>query len=65
MTFIDRETELEILTNFDFWFNFVFKYGEEIERGAFNLKNAQISGLFGKKFKTFVLKEFICYLLPE
>ncbi len=51
---------------FDFWFNFVFKYREEIERGVFNLKNKNewISSFFGKKFETFVLNEFIFNLLP-
>lgn len=49
---------------FDFWFNFVFKYREEIERGAFSLKNELISSFFGKKFETFVLKEFVLDLLP-
>ncbi|HWQ96340.1 MAG TPA: ATP-binding protein [Candidatus Methylomirabilis sp.] len=51
---------------FDFWFNFVFKYREEIERGIFNLKNKNelISSFFGKKFEAFVLNEFILNLLP-
>ncbi len=51
---------------FDFWFNFVFKYREEIERGVFNLKNKneRISSFFGKKFEAFVLNEFIFNLLP-
>ncbi len=52
---------------FDFWFNFVFKYREEIERGVFNLRNKDewISSFFGKKFEVFVLNEFIFNILPD
>ncbi len=50
---------------FDFWFNFVFKYREEIERGVFSPENELFSSFFGKKFEAFVLKEFIFDLLPS
>jgi AAA+ ATPase superfamily predicted ATPase len=51
---------------FDFWFNFVFKYREEIERGFLDLKNKNewISSFFGKKFEPLVLNEFVFNLLP-
>ncbi|NJD78653.1 MAG: ATP-binding protein [Candidatus Methanoperedens sp.] len=48
---------------FDFWFNFVFKYREEIERGIFSPENESLASFFGKKFEAFVLKEFIFGLL--
>jgi len=50
---------------FDFWFNFVFKHREEIERGVFNLRKEMLSGFMGKKFEVFVLKEVITEMLPE
>ncbi len=49
---------------FDFWFNFVFRYREDIERGIFNLKKEEMSSYFGKKFENFAKKELISRLLP-
>lgn len=36
---------------FDFWFNFVFRHREEVERGGFALRDAELSSYFGKKFE--------------
>lgn len=44
---------------FDFWFNFIFKYREEIERNIFNLKKEWLDTFFGKKFERFCLKEVV------
>ncbi len=44
---------------FDFWFNFVFKHREQIEREVFQVDTNLISRFFGKKFESFVLNEWI------
>ena len=49
---------------FDFWFNFVFKHREEIERGAFRLHEGEKSSYVGKKFENFVRNEVFPFLLP-
>ncbi len=49
---------------FDFWFNFVFKYKDEIERGIFTFKKEMLNTFLGKKFEAFALKELIHQLLP-
>ncbi|GBE54179.1 MAG TPA: ATP-binding protein [Euryarchaeota archaeon] len=48
---------------FDFWFNFVFRYKEEIEREIFSQKSGDMSGYYGKKFENFVRKEIFPHLL--
>ena len=50
---------------FDFWFNFVFKFREDIERGNFDIDTELLSSFFGKKFENFVRDEFIFKLLPD
>lgn len=44
-------------TVFDFWFNFVFKNREGIERGTFSLQDVDFAGYYGKKFEEFVRDE--------
>lgn len=48
---------------FDFWFNFVFKYREEIEREFFHPKKEELSSYYGKKFEDFVRREVLHHLL--
>ena len=48
---------------FDFWFNFVFRYREEIERESFTTAYDEMSRYYGKKFEEFVIKEVIHHLL--
>ncbi|MHA1253235.1 MAG: ATP-binding protein [Candidatus Helarchaeota archaeon] len=52
---------------FDFWFNFVSKYREQIELENFNIKNIneEIKTFLGKKFEKFILKEIIHQLFPD
>lgn len=50
---------------FDFWFNFIFKYREEIERGSYTLKKDSFNAFFSKKFEKFCLKEITPKLLPK
>jgi AAA+ ATPase superfamily predicted ATPase len=49
---------------FDFWFNFVFKHREELERGAFRLSEGEKNTYVGKKFEDFVRTEVFSFLLP-
>ena len=49
---------------FDFWFNFVFKHREELERGAFRLSEGEKNTYVGKKFENFVRNEVFPFLLP-
>ncbi len=49
---------------FDFWFNFVFKHREEIERGTFRLSDREKTIYVGKKFESFVRTEIFQFLLP-
>ena len=51
---------------FDFWFNFVFKHREEIERGTFRLRKGEKDSYMGKKFERFVRSrnELFQFLLP-
>ena len=51
---------------FDFWFNFVFKHREEIERGAFRLRKGEKDSYMSKKFERFVRSrnELFQFLLP-
>ena len=49
---------------FDFWFNFVFKHREELERGAFRLSEGEKNTYVGKKFEDFVRTEVFPFLLP-
>jgi len=50
---------------FDFWFNFVSKYKEEIEKGVFKLRNNEMSKFFGKRFEIFIEHEIIHHLIPD
>jgi AAA+ ATPase superfamily predicted ATPase len=50
---------------FDFWFNFVAKYKEEIEKGVFKLRNDEMPGFYGKRFEIFVEQEIIHHLIPD
>ncbi|MHA1491170.1 MAG: ATP-binding protein [Promethearchaeota archaeon] len=50
---------------FDFWFNFIYKYREEIERGSYSLKMESFNPFFGKKFERFCLNEVTPNLLPK
>ena len=50
---------------FDFWFNFVSKYKEEIEKGVFKLRNNEMPGFFGKRFEIFVEQEIIHHFIPD
>jgi hypothetical protein len=50
---------------FDFWFNFVSKYKEEIEKGVFELRNDDMTRFFGKRFEIFVQQEIIHHLIPD
>jgi len=50
---------------FDFWFNFVSKYKEDIEKGVFKLKNEEMSRFFGKRFEIFVAQEIIHHLITD
>jgi len=50
---------------FDFWFNFVFRYREEIEKEIFSLKNEEVSRYYGKKFENFTRNKVFHYLLPD
>ncbi|MHC1592380.1 MAG: ATP-binding protein, partial [Candidatus Helarchaeales archaeon] len=50
---------------FDFWFNFVFKFQEEIERGTFRLKEEFLERFLGKRFERFCLRELVPALFPE
>ncbi|MCK4928950.1 MAG: ATP-binding protein, partial [Methanosarcinales archaeon] len=50
---------------FDFWFNFVFKHKEEIEKGVFRISNDAMSRFFGKRFEIFVEQEIIHHLIPN
>ncbi|MGP8329772.1 MAG: ATP-binding protein [Methanosarcinaceae archaeon] len=50
---------------FDFWFNFVFKYEEDIEKEVFKLKNDEMPGYFGKMFETFVEQEVIHCIIQD
>ncbi|NIA03710.1 MAG: ATP-binding protein, partial [Nitrospirae bacterium] len=50
---------------FDFWFNFVSKYKDEIEKGVFKLRNDDMSGFFGKRFEIFVEQELIHHIIPD
>ena len=50
---------------FDFWFNFVSKYNEEIEKGILKLRNDEMSRFFGKRFEIFVEQEKIHHLIPD
>jgi AAA+ ATPase superfamily predicted ATPase len=47
---------------FDFWFNFVHKHRERMERGAFTLKNDELSGYLGKRFEIFVRDDLFNYI---
>ncbi|WP_456474030.1 ATP-binding protein [Candidatus Pyrohabitans sp.] len=42
---------------FDFWFNFVFKYREEIEKDNFTIERINFSEYYGKKFEDFIRRE--------
>ncbi len=50
---------------FDFWFNFIYKYREEIEREGFVLKHEELTAFLGKKFEKFCLNEVASKLLSE
>ncbi|MHA1150713.1 MAG: ATP-binding protein [Promethearchaeota archaeon] len=50
---------------FDFWFNFIHKYREEIERRMYNLETKSFDPFFGKKFEKFCLLEVVPKLLPN
>ena len=50
---------------FDFWFNFVFKHREEIERGTFKLNEEEKNAYLGKKFERFARDEILRFLLPS
>lgn len=50
---------------FDFWFNFIHKNREEIERGSYSPKMESFDPYFGKKFEKFCLNEVVPKLLPE
>ncbi len=47
---------------FDFWFNFVHRHRERIERGAFILREDELSGYFGKRFEIFVRDDLFKYI---
>ena len=47
---------------FDFWFNFVHKHRERMERGAFILKNDELSSYLGKRFEIFVRDDLFNYI---
>jgi len=73
--FIERETSIArnpkrgiyIIKEevFDFWFNFIFKFREEIERGSYVFTKSNFNTFLGKKFERFCLMEVIPKLLPE
>ncbi len=50
---------------FDFWFNFVSKHKEEIEKGIFKLRNNEMPRFFGKRFEIFVEQKIIHHLIPD
>jgi hypothetical protein len=72
MGFIERQTSIFgnprkgiylIKDNvFDFWFNFVFKYREEIEKEFFTFRDDEVSAYYGKKFENFVRREVFRHL---
>ncbi len=45
-------------TFFDFWFNFVYKNRESIETGLYKINAGELNEFLGKKFETFVRKNF-------
>jgi len=47
---------------FDFWFNFVHKQREMVERGAYVLHESDLSGYFGKRFEIFVRDDLFNYM---
>lgn len=60
----DTKKGLYIITDdvFDFWFNFVYRNREEIERGSFSFDEGSLSPYLGKKFEVFVRKEVFRHL---
>lgn len=48
-------------TYVDFWFNFVYKYKEEIERNTFSLQTSSLSTYFGKRFELFIKDNFTSF----
>ncbi|OYT62742.1 ATPase, partial [Methanosarcinales archaeon ex4484_138] len=47
---------------FDFWFNFVHRHRERMERGVFILRNDELSGYLGKRFEIFVRDDLFKYI---
>ncbi|MCD6464330.1 ATP-binding protein [Candidatus Woesearchaeota archaeon] len=46
---------------FDFWFNFVYKNREEIERDDYKASKKQLNMFFGKRFEIFIRQNFASF----
>ncbi len=43
----------------DFWFNFVYRNREQIERGLFSLNRHEVNAYYGKRFERFIRREVV------
>ncbi len=52
-------------TLFDFWFNFVYKGREEIEKNTYRASDNGLNTYFGKRFEALVRDELLPMVLPK
>ncbi|PKK85136.1 MAG: ATP-binding protein [Thermoplasmata archaeon HGW-Thermoplasmata-1] len=63
----DKKSGIYVIRDamFDFWFNFVFKNKEYIEREQAKIEKTDLNAYFGKRFEFFIRDDVLPGLLPE